>query len=205
MAAGSPEIKAIGFDWGGVIAGASSVEFDSHIADILAVSVDSYVEAYHRHNDLVSRGEIWRAVIHDLGRDSSLIDDILEYCDNKNDLPDPAMVNILKRLNGNGYKLGLLTNALANTTVPRRLQLQQHDLESLFSVIDISYETGLRKPTQAAYEHFYNQFSGVLPEEMVFIDDVERNLVIPKQLGWQTIFFESPTQLKAELTRLGVV
>lgn len=192
-------IKVIGFDWGGVIAGVSSGEFNIHIASILGVSVDEYNNAYFRYNNLASRGEMWRAVIDDLGCDEKLIDEILEYCDNKNDTPDSKMIDILSSLKRAGYKLGLLTNANAEAEVPRREQLQKHNLEQLFDVIDISYETGLRKPSLEAYEHFYSQFGDVSPEKMIFIDDVERNLEIPRRLDWHTILFESPDQLSERL------
>lgn len=195
-------VKVIGFDWGGVIAGVSSVEFNTHVTNILGVSVDEYNSAYFRYNNLASRGEMWRAMISDLGSDEKLIDEILEYCDNKNDTPDSKMIDTLTNLKQAGYKLGLLTNANAEVEIPRREQLQKHNLEQLYDVIDISYETGLRKPSLEAYEHFYSQFGDVSPKKIIFIDDVERNLEIPRRLGWHTIFLNHPINLARDLVRL---
>jgi FMN phosphatase YigB (HAD superfamily) len=41
--------------------------------------------------------------------------------------------------------------------------------------------------------------------ECLFIDDHEGNIRAARDLGFQTIHFQSPLQLEAELTRLGIL
>jgi HAD superfamily hydrolase (TIGR01509 family) len=42
----------------------------------------------------------------------------------------------------------------------------------------------------------------IKPEECVFIDDHEENLVPARQLGMHTILFQSITQMKRDLEKL---
>ena len=42
------------------------------------------------------------------------------------------------------------------------------------------------------------------PENCIFIDDKEKNLIAPKKMGMQTIHFKSAEQLEKELEKLEV-
>ena len=58
----------------------------------------------------------------------------------------------------------------------------------------LSCDLGIKKPDKTIYE-IAQEKSGVSPEEILFIDDREVNLIIPNQMGWKTILFD---QFKAE-------
>jgi FMN phosphatase YigB (HAD superfamily) len=57
-----------------------------------------------------------------------------------------------------------------------------------YKSIILSYKVGLIKPNRDIYELAQKE-SGVNPNEILFIDDKEKNLIEPKKLGWKTINF----------------
>lgn len=58
----------------------------------------------------------------------------------------------------------------------------------------LSYKLGITKPNREVYK-IAQQESGVNPEEILFIDDQVKNLVVPRENGWKTIQFD---RFKAE-------
>ena len=58
-----------------------------------------------------------------------------------------------------------------------------------YKEILLSSDLGLMKPEKRIYEIAQNR-AGVNPEEILFVDDKEENLVIPSQMGWKTVQFE---------------
>ena len=66
-------IKAIGFDYGGVIKGNPGAIFGAGITNILGVTDEQFYQAYYRHNKAVNRGEIswpelWKLVLSELNK-----------------------------------------------------------------------------------------------------------------------------------------
>lgn len=66
----------------------------------------------------------------------------------------------------------------------------------------LSYEMGFRKPDREAYEFVLNSLRAK-PEECLFIDDREENIVAAEGLGIKSIKFDSNKQLKDSLKKLG--
>lgn len=63
-----------------------------------------------------------------------------------------------------------------------------------YKKVYLSCKEEMYKPNSDIYEKVQKE-SGFKPEEILFIDDKEENLVVPKNLGWKTVLFN---QLKAE-------
>lgn len=53
-----------------------------------------------------------------------------------------------------------------------------------FDYVFLSYELNCRKPDEAIYQ-LVEEKSGFSPENILFIDDTEKNLEIPKKRGWK--------------------
>ena len=47
-----------------------------------------------------------------------------------------------------------------------------------------------QKPNEDIYK-YAQQLLNVMPEEILFVDNSERNLEVPKELGWQTVLYNS--------------
>lgn len=65
----------------------------------------------------------------------------------------------------------------------------------------VSYQIKARKPSEVAFKKMLEHF-GVNPEEAVYTDDIEKNLVPPKEMGIHVIPFKNLEQFKAELNGL---
>jgi putative hydrolase of the HAD superfamily len=80
---------------------------------------------------------------------------------------------------------------------------QDPGLEGLFEKMYFSDEIHLIKEDEASFRHVL-QDAGKRPEECVFIDDNEINLVAPRNIGIRTVLFKDVNSLREKLGILGV-
>ena len=71
-------------------------------------------------------------------------------------------------------------------------------MRDLFDVFVESSVLGLRKPTHGSYEIACERV-GVLPREVVFLDDIGGNLKTARELGMTTIKVDDPDEALATL------
>lgn len=98
------------------------------------------------------------------------------------------------------YRLLALSNWSAETF---HHALDRFDFLKLFETILVSGREKLIKPDAKFYQLLKTRH-GVDFKEAVFIDDVQKNIDAAKALGFKTVRFEAPSQLRQELTSLGV-
>ena len=58
-----------------------------------------------------------------------------------------------------------------------------------YKEVYLSYKMGMTKPDRRIYEIIQKE-TGYGPEEIMFVDDQDKNLLIPKEMGWRTIHFD---------------
>ncbi|MBI3553568.1 MAG: HAD family phosphatase [Elusimicrobia bacterium] len=68
----------------------------------------------------------------------------------------------------------------------------------------LSYELGLRKPEPAIY-HAALKLAGVAPDQAVYIDDIKENVEAARKVGITAILNRPCTNLRRELSKLGVL
>ena len=207
-------IKTIFFDQGGVLVKDTSIE---HIKLLSKSSVYSFEQCK------IIRKEYWRKL--KLG----LIDDI-EYWKGTNkynnlnkgmfkelNIPEEKQefirehavksITILdfseKLLNqlSKKYVLGLISN---NSKDLGENILKMSGLDKYFKIIIYSHKVGLAKPDTKIFDLAFSKLKNISPEEIVFIDDKERNLIPVKELRWNTILFTSYPELVQELKDLSI-
>jgi epoxide hydrolase-like predicted phosphatase len=111
--------------------------------------------------------------------------------------PRPVMLEAVRRIRARGLKTAALTNNWAGHGVDDgTLALRPH-----FDVFVESSVVGLRKPDPRIYQRACEEM-GVRPAEVVFLDDIGRNLKTARQLGMTTIKVEDPDAAVAELERV---
>lgn len=198
--------KAIIFDYDGVMtASAERVQQYAAAAETLGLTTD---ELYQRlweseYWQQVKRGHIsdsdfWRGMLPAFGLEADdwptgplafLVQETL----------DPMMVGLVQRLRGR-YQLALLSNA----TPAYETRWRNFGLYDLFEVIINSAAVGLAKPDPEIY-HLCLERLGRQPGECLFIDDKPRNTVAAEALGIPSLVFTTPTDLEAELVRMGIL
>lgn len=109
---------------------------------------------------------------------------------------DREVVAIIDRL-----KTQARVVAGTNTITPHyNLHLQKGDYE-IFDAVYASHLFGLAKPDPAFYSHILDQERS-LPEQAVFIDDVQANVEAARTLGIHSLLFTGADQLKKDLSSL---
>lgn len=203
------QIKAIGFDYGGVLGGNAQAgkSFKTKICELINVSMDAWDSAYFSKNHLINTGKVssrrdfWSALLTSLDRNQYLDEAIKLDADlsasyiNLNQ----EMLALVDRLRLAGYKVGLLSNASAEVAVKIRAQ----DVERHFDSFIISAEIGVQKPDCLAFTKLASSL-GVTIKELVFIDDAEKSLVNAADCGFTPILFKSQAQLENDLHKLGI-
>lgn len=107
-------------------------------------------------------------------------------------------VSTLNRIKQLGLKLYILSNTNeihAEAIENAFLKAHSFDLKSLFTGIYYSFKTHLRKPYRSAYQYLLDDVH-LSPEKCIYVDDLESNLIEPKNMGMNCIFSKTNKELK---------
>ncbi len=115
----------------------------------------------------------------------------------ENEKFDQAVIDYIAELKKT-YKIGLLSNSESNYL--RRI-LSEQQLQHLFDEIVISGEVGHAKPDAEFFEIALNKFR-VNPDEVIFIDDQQRNIDAANILGIVGICYKNIQQLRTEMEQI---
>ncbi len=110
-------------------------------------------------------------------------------------------VQILEKLKQLGYPLYGLSN-WSSETFP--LVREKFNFFDLFDDIVLSGEVKLIKPDPKIF-HLLLKKIGRQAQECIFIDDSQPNTKVAEGIGFKTIQFTSPEQLKEELSRMNIL
>lgn len=114
--------------------------------------------------------------------------------------PIDGSVQILERLDGEGFELHALTNWSAETFPVAR---ERYGFLERFRTVLVSGEERMKKPDPAIFELMLARI-GHPAERCLFIDDSAKNIDAATDLGFDCIHFTSPTQLQAALGERGL-
>lgn len=198
--------KAIGFDYGGVLAGKPAKGFNQEIQDLLGLSEDEYKVIYFKHYKKSNRGEIsweelWKTILEELGQ-SEKWQDFLKISNaqvKKLKTINQDLVNLIDTLKAKGYKVGILSNNSKEVAEYIRLKLSDH-----VDVIRVSAETRFVKPESASFKDFAKAL-GIDLSQLIFIDDSENSLKTAKECGFTDILYRNYDQLVQDLQKLGIL
>lgn len=162
-----------------------------------------YKSHYSMHRSL-ERGEI---------KDEDFIEIMLDKCDRTLDkitfcryyseifAINENVVSLLPKLKKNDYKLFLLSNT---NEIHREYGYKNYDFLNLFDKLFLSHRIGAVKPEPEIYKTV-EKYSGFLPEEHLFIDDIPEYAEGAKKVGWDAINFENYDQLIKEFNDRGIL
>ena len=100
-----------------------------------------------------------------------------------------------------GQRPARLTAILSNSGPGARERERFHGFEDVTDDIVYSHEVGLAKPDPAAYELVTRRL-GVEAGEVLFLDDVEANVVAARALGWHAVLHRDTSSSIAEMERI---
>lgn len=106
--------------------------------------------------------------------------------------------SIIGQLKDKGHKLYIISNFHKEAFEYLR---DKYEFFGYFDDIIISADVKLLKPDKKIYLHLINKYN-LIPEECVFIDDMEMNIDAAKSLGMNTIWYKDNVSVKDELKKL---
>jgi len=181
-------IKAVLFDFDGVLTidKTGSTSITKFISDSCGIPLENVKSCYYKFNKQLLLGEIthqeiWQDFCKALGQDidySILID---SFRATRLDKKMIALVQELKKR----YLIGMITD---NKCDRIRTILEHRSLNQYFDVVAVSACLHSGKDSHSIFEYALNTLN-VSASECVFIDNTEKNLVIPKQMGMSTILY----------------
>lgn len=114
-----------------------------------------------------------------------------------NDVLDGDLLDYVRKLHHN-YKTGLLSNAWDDL---RQVIADRWHFEDAFDDMVISSEVGMVKPDPRIFRLAVERL-GVRPDQVVFIDDMPRNIEGARVAGLLGIAFQDPQQMRLDLERM---
>jgi len=87
------------------------------------------------------------------------------------------------------YSLGIISNQPSSI----KDWLKSENLLDYFKVLGISGDYGLQKPNPEFFKKILNEANAIFQESVMVDDNIERSLLIAKQLGITTVFLIIPT------------
>lgn len=182
-------IKAIFFDYDGVLTRdkTGSLTTNRFLSEYTGIPYEAVREAFRPHNAALNEGtknysEIWPDVCAALRR--ALPRELLLAAFESTPVNEEmfALARELKER----CSVGIITDNKRD----RIEHLRQHQrLDDLFAPIVVSAEVRCTKTTAAIFEYALGCLE-IRPEDSLFIDNSERNLLAPAALGMKTIYFD---------------
>ena len=194
-------IKAIIFDWGGVLIQNPSQGLIAYCTNVLGITEKKFIKEYRTYHQefekgILSEDHLWEKICSSLHIEKPLIPSLWGSAFRAVYREQNEMFALASDLKKKGYKIGFLSN----TEKPAmQFFFEQH--YDMFDITVFSCAEGTRKPEQKIYQRILEQLH-VQPEDAVFIDDNQEYIAGAKKIGIHTILFTGYYQVKKELQML---
>jgi len=114
--------------------------------------------------------------------------------------PNDPMIELMRELRGSGFRMAMLTNNVREWEPLWRAKLP---VDEIFHVVVDSAFVGMRKPEPEIYELTLERIGdGITAEECVFVDDVDVNCEMARELGMHPVHYTSAEQAIPEIRDL---
>lgn len=203
------KIKAIGFDFGGVIFQYPGGNFNDAASEFLGVDNDAFRRAYFLHNHMIHKGadtkdytqatEMWGAILSELRKGDALRRFMTFVRGRPAGVVSQEIIALIKKLQQAQWKLGLFSN----NSIEAAREFRNQEYAHLFDAILFSAEVDCMKPEPEAFLKLASALE-IDVSELVFIDDSKRSLSTAPEVGYTPILFTDIHALMNQLNELGI-
>jgi epoxide hydrolase-like predicted phosphatase len=109
------------------------------------------------------------------------------------------LFNVAKQLKKKGYKVAVLSDQWA---LAKDALLPEKEFK-IFDEVVVSCDVGVRKPNPAIYNLVLEKLN-LKPQEVLFIDNQEWNILPAHSMGMKTVLFTSNKKLKEQLKHFAI-
>jgi epoxide hydrolase-like predicted phosphatase len=195
-------VRAVVFDIGGVLEVPTDINLDGRWERRLGLRPGKFFDRLRRSGlgrdanlGRISEADFAQALGRLYGLDESATEELLaELWDWYSGELNTEMADYFQRLRPR-YRTAILSNAAAGG---RREEERRYGFSAMADVLVYSYEVGIEKPDRRIYEITCERL-GVRPSEVVFLDDLEVNVVAARQVGMRAVRFQSTAQAIYEM------
>ena len=199
-------IKAVAFDYGGVISFFQTEEAVKDMADLAGIDVDLMKRIYWDNRPIYDQGlvggkEYFKNILADVGvfADSELLEKLLERDIESWSHVNPKTEQLMKELKQSGFKVAILSNIVQDFLDQLKKTLPVFDLPD---AAVYSCEAGTVKPEEKIYRLLLSRLD-CKAEELVFFDDKEANVEAARALGIQAFLWKGPEDARKDMEVLG--
>ena len=198
-------IKAVFFDFGGVIVRTEYHAPRQHLAESFGMDYDDIDKvvfgggangsAARASIGEITEEEHWQNVMRMLKLPASETERVRDEFF-AGDVIDHEIVEFLRSIKPK-YKTGLISNAWSGL----RNYIEREKFDDAFHHMIISAEVGVAKPDPKIYHIALEQLQ-VQPNEAVFVDDFYENIEACEKVGMQGIHFKDPKSALGQLKKM---
>ena len=195
-------IRALVFDYGGVISKQQYSENVNNILQILNQDSNDFINVYQSNRDKYDSGQLsgkeyWHSILQHYGlelNDSKITNLIKEDVKSWTKIND-SMLQYIKNNRENICKLAIISNMTQDTLefIKKHFQWLK-----LFDELLFSCEFGKNKPDTMIYNACISRIA-IPAQECLFVDDSIKNVDGALKTGMKVIHFKSFTQFLLEL------
>jgi putative hydrolase of the HAD superfamily len=193
-------IKAILFDWGGVLIANPEEGLMKYCAEMLGTTVADFKPRFFEYAEVFQKGEIeeqalWDNICNSLNIAVPDEKNIWKKAVCKSFIDNNGTYDLLKGVKNAGFKTGFISNTeMAAVEYFHENNNQQYFDATIFSCVENTV-----KPEKEIYKIALEKL-GLQPEEAILIDDKSENIQAAQQLKMHGIVFKNIDQVKKELS-----
>ena len=194
-------IKAVIFDWGGVLIENPTEGILRYCREVLGIGTGCMLAAYRKlipyfQEGKISEEEFWKGVRRRTGAKGGMPVSLWLEAFEHSYVEKKDVFALAHALHGKGCRTGILSN----TEKPAR-PIMQRDSYRIFDPVVLSWQVGAAKPQRRIFEALIETLR-LKPQEILLIDDVEANIAAARDIGLQGILFTDVASMRSDLASL---
>ncbi|MDR0447948.1 MAG: HAD family phosphatase [Treponema sp.] len=202
------EIKAVAFDYGGVISYPQDGEAMKDMAEMAGIDASLMNQIYWDNRSLYDQGqmdgkEYFKNILADVEvhADSNLLDKLIARDMESWSHINPKTEALIQEIKNSGIKTAILSN-MVKDFLDRVMETLP--VYKLFDTGVFSCNVDAVKPEEIIYHILLSQLD-CKAEELVYFDDVEENINAARAIGIQAFLWKDPEAAHDELKSLKVL